>query len=513
MFNASVYQQNIFNWVVEGTGSCLVEATAGSGKTTTLVESIKLMAGSILFVAFSKKIQLEIESRLAKLGKSGAFTSTFHAAGFASIRRYRRNIKVDADKVSKIVDNMIHEDENIKFVASFIKRIVALAKDSAFGVEGQADIDDVDAWLELANHHDLSVEEGEIDIEMAIDMAMFALKESNNDNESIDYADMIYHVLLFDLDAIQYDWLLIDEAQDTNVSRRLLAGKMLKDGGRLMAVGDDWQSIMGFTGADNEAMNNIADMFNCVRFPLSICYRCAKSIVIEAQKVNPTIEAFEGNEEGTLSSLSYDEFITKIPDYNLTGYDGIICRNNAPLVPLAFSLIRKGISCRIEGKDIGNQLAQYTYKWKDRGVVEFNERFNNFMDKEIEKALAKKNNAHVANLEDKKDTMNALVARCLELNQTDVISLRNLILSMFSDSDGKLRRDIVTLCSVHKSKGLEFERVFSLGKSQFMPSPYATLPWMVLQESHLAFVLLTRAKSEFVDIYDVPSATKRKENA
>lgn len=506
----SKYQQDVFDWVENGNGNALVCATAGSGKTSSLMESIKLMKGSVLFVAFSKKIQMEIAHRLGKLFMPNAQASTFHAVGFAAIRKSRRNVKV-TDKMDLIMDEIIHHDEDAKYVAGFVKRIVALAKDSAFGVPGCPDIEDREAWMNIAMHHDLTVEDGmEYGIDEAIDIAIYALKESNKDRATIDYADMIYQVLLFDIPCQQYDWLLVDEAQDTNVSRRLLAAKLLKKDGRAIFVGDEWQSIFGFCGADNDAMQLIAVDFNCQKFPLSICYRCDKNIVLEAQKINPTIEAFEDNRDGLVSSMTYDEFVKKIPELNITGEDGIICRNNAPLVPLAFSLIRKGVSCRIEGKDIGNQLAQFTYKWKDNGIVNFLERFNNHMDKEIEKAMAKKNNAYVGNLQDKKDTMGALVQRCLDLQQTSVMALRELIISMFSDSDGKVRKDLVTLSSVHKSKGLEFSTVYSIGRGQFMPSPYATQDHMLIQERNLNFVLVTRAKHEFIDITDVPSVSQKR---
>ena len=54
-FFPSQYQEAIFNWVSTGSGDALVEAVAGSGKTTTLIESSKLIKNKrILFCAFNK---------------------------------------------------------------------------------------------------------------------------------------------------------------------------------------------------------------------------------------------------------------------------------------------------------------------------------------------------------------------------------------------------------------------------------------------------------------------------
>jgi ATP-dependent exoDNAse (exonuclease V) beta subunit len=95
-----------------------------------------------------------------------------------------------------------------------------------------------------------------------------------------------------------------------------------------------------------------------------------------------------------------------------------------------------------------------------------------------------------------------------------VDSLRDLILAMFSDTEtGKVRKDVVTLCSIHKSKGLEFEQVYLLGKSQFMPSKYAKQEWMLVQESNLEYVAVTRAKDKLVYVNDVPTGNKKPQAA
>lgn len=514
MIKPSSYQVRILEWVINGTGSAVVKAVAGSGKTSTLILCLKEMKGKVLLLAFNKKISLELDFKVKKLNLPNVKVGTVHATGFGQLRKVRGlKLNVNGDKVRNIIDELIHDDEEdqLKFVAPFINRLVALAKDSAFGVEGQASIDDLEAWEALATHHDIQLEESDYTREQVLQLCVDVLKTSNKDRNNIDFADMIYHVLLFKVPCDKYDWILVDEAQDTNVSRRLLVTALLADGGRVMAVGDDAQAIFGFTGADADALNLIKTQFNAIELPLSICYRCATSIVKEAQKYVPTIESFEANPEGTVSSILYKDFVDSIADLNLMYEDGIVCRNNAPLVPLAFHLIRKGITCKIEGKDIGARLAKYAFKWKDNGLEAFQEKFESYMDEQIQKAEEKKNNAKAANLEDDKDTILAILARCFELGKTTLLELKHMIVDMFSDSEtGKVRKDILTLSSIHKSKGLEFENVYVLGFGQFLPSPYATMEWMIQQESNLAYVAITRAKSKLVYVEDVPKASARR---
>lgn len=507
----SKYQYRILEWVLTGKGSTVVQAVAGSGKTTTLILALSKMAGKVIFMAFSKKIANEIARRVAKLKLDNINACSMHAAGRQQIvkARGKYGFKVDGNKCGNILDEIIHSDptEQIKLVRSSILRMVTLAKDSAFGVEGCPAIDDMEAWQDIADHHDIPLDDCDLDREMIFTIAITVLKASNAIKNVIDFSDMIYHVLLFDLPCIQYDWVLIDEAQDTNATRRLLAAKLLKPGGRLMAVGDDAQAIMGFTGADVDSMDLIAQDFNAESLPLSICYRCGTKIVEFAKKYVPHIEAAPNAIEGEVIETTYDAFMATIGDLNLTYKDGIICRNNAPLVPIAFSLIRKGIPCRIEGKDIVERLTKYTRKWKDRGIEDFFGKFNEWIDKQIESFMEKKNSNKVGTLEDDKNTMNAIIEHCMSKKMETVYALRTFIEDLFIDSDGELRTDILTLSSVHKSKGLEWDNVYVLGFNQFMPSPYATKEWMLTQEDNLKYVAITRAKSKLVMVEEVPKVS------
>ncbi len=66
------------------------------------------------------------------------------------------------------------------------------------------------------------------------------------------------------------DWVIVDEAQDLNSIRRVILGNLLKDNGRLIAVGDPFQAVYGFTGADSNSMNKLRITYNMEVFPLSI---------------------------------------------------------------------------------------------------------------------------------------------------------------------------------------------------------------------------------------------------
>src|SRR5206468_3822369 len=143
----------------------------------------------------------------------------------------------------------------------------------------------------------------------------------------------------------------IDEAQDTNPARRALAKLALKPGGRLIAVGDPMQAIYGFTGASHDAMDLIAAEFDTVELPLSVSYRCARTIIGMAQTIVPYLEAAPNAPDGAVSRLPLKTALNA-----LKPSDAVLCRQTAPLVSLAFKLIAAGRGCIILGREIAKGL-------------------------------------------------------------------------------------------------------------------------------------------------------------
>lgn len=502
----SKQQEDIETWVVDGEGNLLIKARAGSGKTFTACHVVQRMKGSVLLMAFNKKAAMQLQERLNRMGCPHAVASTVHAAGFKMLYKIGKKFNVSSSKVFFITEKYCQSEE-LLYARNFISKLVGFAKQNAFGVKGQTSIDDTQAWFELITHHDITLDT-EVDFYDLIEIAKQVLRDSNADTRTIDFDDMCYLPLVYDIYDQRYDWVIMDEAQDTNVCRKLLVPRLRKASGRCIFIGDEGQAIYGFTGAENDSMNLLKEMFDCQELPLSTCYRCGKNIIEAAQKFFPDIQAYEGNGEGSISSITYDKFVEELAGKTFSREDGIICRNNAPNVALAFALIRQGIGCRIEGRDLGNDLKKLVRKWKRvTNLTDFMVKLNELFVKEFEKA----SQAKLQLLEDKLDTMIILIERCQSLGQEDLGSLEKLIDGMFSDSSENNLPDIVTLSSIHKAKGLEWKRVYWLGDAQFSPSKYATQEWMQVQESNLQYVACTRAMEELIHITDCP--TRRNKDA
>jgi DNA helicase-2/ATP-dependent DNA helicase PcrA len=505
MKNWSAYQQAVFNFVSNGNGSAVVEAVAGSGKTTTIVEAISKMNGKIALMAYNTKMAQELQKRVAGLPNVKAATchsfgnSAFWQAGIKPVL-----LNDGKGKIGRILDQILTQNE--QSLHFFIKRLVSFAK--CEGVGFVQPMMDKQVWQGIIDHHDMTLE-GEtganFTFDHAIGLAQKALTISNQDSKTIDFDDMVYLPLMLQMRLVQYDWVLVDEAQDINATRLALAKAMLKPSGRLIAVGDPDQAIFGFTGADADALVKIKREFNASTFPLSVCYRCGTDIIRHAQKWNPNILPFEGNPAGEVKSVKWEEFTKDFATWGFSGDDAILCRKNAPLAKLAFTLIRKGIPCRIEGKNIGDGLKALANRWKVQTLNKLQDRLSSYLEREIAKWTAKDEPLKVEAVEDKVATLRVLIDRCMEQGGSTITALVALIDSMFSDSVAGQRPNILTLSSVHKSKGLEWNRVFILDRQQFMPSKMAKQDWQMKQENNLIYVAVTRAISTLVEITEYPA--------
>jgi DNA helicase-2/ATP-dependent DNA helicase PcrA len=492
----SQQQQTVYDFVLTGRGSARVIAVAGAGKTTTLINAVQLMQGSVAFMAYNKKIAVEIQERLKATGASQQVKAgTFHSFGFQAWRKAAPKVRVDDKKMFSIVDALRVPDE----LKIFVVKLVSLAKQRAVGILER--IEDDSVWHNIINHFDVedSIETESDDrdgqLQAGIDYARAALQLSIKQNKDlIDFDDMIFAPVYHDTKMWQNDWILVDEAQDTNPARRALAKKMLRPGGRALFVGDPAQAIYGFTGADNDALDIIAAEFGCTDLPLTITFRCPKSVVTRAQEWVSHIEAAATAPDGSCRTVTQDEFSKIVPDYS----DVILCRNTKPLVELAYGYIRRGIGCHVEGRDIGKGLLALAGKWKTNSLQALQDKLDCFLKRETERFLAKGQEDKAASLTDKVETL-FVIMESLSGDAT-VNDLRDAINKLFSDTPDGAASQNLTLSTIHKAKGREWNRVFWYGRNRYQPSPFARQDWQLIQEANLMYVAATRAMMELVEV-------------
>jgi superfamily I DNA/RNA helicase len=513
-FTPSPEQAAFLNWIETGKGSCVLEAVAGAGKTTTLVEGVKRMQGEVFLGAYNAKMGAELKARLVAMGleskgANGKTAATFHSAGWSTLRYALRdhNPQLDNDKVRDIVRAMFAEmREPVEGEIPAICQLVSLAKQTGFYVRGLVEQVKPIYWLELVSRYDVADRlPDDYDTNELVTLADRVLKLSNAQRALVDFDDMCYLPLFLNLRFWPKDWVLIDEAQDTNAVRREMARKMLRPvTGRLVAVGDPHQAIFGFTGADNRSLGLIKDLFKAITLTLSVSWRCPQAVVAVAREYVSHIHAASTAAEGTVRTATYRQMLDTI----LPG-QAVLCRTNAPLVELCFRLIREGKAAKIEGREIGQGLVTLVGRWKVKGLDAFEGKLTKWDGRERAKlATAKDAEAKLARHEDKYATILCLLERARERGLQTVVEMQAMVGEMFADVGGatetpegvKTLPTMVVLSSVHKSKGLEWPVVHILGRGDIMPSKRATQDWQKEQEINLCYVAVTRAQEVLVDV-------------
>lgn len=466
-FQPSKYQQAIFDFVEHSPHSAIISAVAGSGKTTTIVEAVKRLPGQdYIFLAFNKAIAEELKSR-------GVRASTFHALCFAELNsRLSKRPKVDGGKLRDLFRAITSDEERDEYFE--VPRLTSLAKNAAFNCgEGNDD------WQVLIDDHMLSFP----DDDHAIKLADRLLCLSNTRLDVIDFDDMLYLPWLKNFSLRTYSTVFIDEAQDTNKLQLLLLQRLVDPfSGRLIAVGDQAQAIYGFRGAGTGSMEAMKSMFKCTELPLSVSYRCSWSVVQEAQQYVPHIEPFDDAIQGR---------VVRPIEWSLDDLTGgaVICRLNRPLIRLAFQLIAAGKSIRYLGKDISAQL-KHILKRAGEGKANLDTiiaRVEAEGDKELEKAEAK-GRGRVAYIEDKYGSLLSILEQLP--SHAGLREANEAIDRIFRETPGAS----ITLCTVHKAKGLEWPAVFILDADKYMPHPRSTEGWQLQQEYNMLYVAITRSQ-------------------
>jgi superfamily I DNA/RNA helicase len=477
----SPYQTCIFQFVETGTGDGIVEAVAGSGKSTTIIEAMKLVRGSAIFLAFNKSIADELK-------KKGVNARTFHSLCFGVVLNSMK-AQLDTDKMKKLLKEHIvldpEEEDGIsayeeRLYFSFVLRLVGLAKQVGMGFLTK---DTFDNWMDICIHQDIEPESEAATIDRGIQIARMLLRWSNEDRGRVDFDDMLYVAVRDRLSLPKFDFIFVDEAQDTNMIQREILRMIRRPNARMIAVGDPAQAIYGFRGADSDSLHLIAKEFNAVTLPLSISYRCAATVVSYARQWVDHIEAREGAPEGQVNNLatnwSPDDFLPN---------DLVVCRKTAPLISLAFKCIRFNVPAQVMGRDIGQGLKTLIKKMNARDIDQLAQKLTVYMDREVKKAQAEDNDKKVESIQDKVGSLLFLID-ALKEDRRNLQGLDAGIDYLFKD-----KQNAVKLATIHKAKGLEAETVWWLDRDQ-QPAQWARLPHQKQEEINLCYVAATRAIS------------------
>jgi hypothetical protein len=447
----------------------VIKARAGTGKTATSKEGFRYVPESfrkILYAVFNKRNQKEAEEKIVD---PRVEVLTLHSVGYRFVRNVWRNAKPDDDvEFDRAAEVCGYGDAAKPFIAAVVK-LVGFAKNTCIAPT-EADL------LSIIDAQDIVWDSNRELCGAAL--RVLELSRVPDKAGRISFNDMVWLPVAMGWVKPSYDLVLIDEAQDMNLPQLTMA--RLASRGPVIVVGDDRQAIYGFRGAVQDGLEMMRKTLAAHELTLTTTYRCAKSIVRLAQEVVPDYKWHDASPEGSVQNVNQFAMMGTVA----VG-DAILSRLNAPLMPLALSLLRKNIPARIEGRDIGKQLVGMVRSMKAKSVPNFLEKVQAWSEKQIARLNASKSK----NIEKKVEQVSDIAATLCAIAEgaSSVNDIEARITNLFSDTDSNSKPAVV-LSSVHKAKGLEWNRVFCLtetfrrGKGR--------------EEDNIYYVAITRAQRE-----------------
>ena len=279
-------------------GQYLVIAGAGSGKTRTIVYRTAWLIENgvapekILMITFTRKASEEMEERLKNIlgtNKLETTVTTFHSFCAKLIYKYKNLFEIQNL-------NILEDGEREKIIARIIAK---LQLDKKFKGKFYS-AEELSNKLEKLEIRKLKLDEifekEYIDDILVIKSEYKKYKKKNNLYEFEDLIDMVVKKFRENrefLTLIQksIEYLVVDEYQDSNLSQRELLKLLIGTDKNLMVVGDDYQSIYGFRGADFTNILKFGDDFpNAQLIKLEKNYRSSEEIIEYINRISQNFE-------------------------------------------------------------------------------------------------------------------------------------------------------------------------------------------------------------------------------
>lgn len=278
-------------------GPILIQAGAGSGKTKTLTHRIAYLIATgharpaeILAVTFTNKAAGEMRERLANILDTENTRSfmpwmgTFHSIAVKILRYYGEAIGIDHNFV------IFDESDKQTLVKSIMRSMGASEKE----FKPRTIISYISNAKNALQAPDEFAAHAETPIQRMTAEVYDRYEKRLKDNVALDFDDLLLDTvkLLKESDTVRqklqqrFKFILIDEYQDTNKAQYQIVKLLLNDKHNICAVGDDWQSIYSWRGADFTNILNFEKDFPGTKvIKLEQNYRSTSAILNAAHNV------------------------------------------------------------------------------------------------------------------------------------------------------------------------------------------------------------------------------------
>lgn len=525
-FELSKYQKQILNEFQNSNDNLFISALAGASKTFMLTEISKLIKNYSVFIAFNKVIQLELSEKI----KNPKFrTYTFNGLGYqillknaeeqgisnVIIDKYKSNNicrkiasqnilgykQLDSDLKQNLVNDLTTLYELCRaYMIEFnnIKRINMIVDNNNLFMGEEMEVpDNLDRLLTLIDEMNMYQFEHEGIISFS-DQLYITVKKLQTKEWKVPGYLKFYHIL-------------VDECQDTSILQQQLIYYIRRENARVVIVGDKFQSIYYFNGADQYSIDHLKKTYNMKELKLPICYRCPSSHLNYVNKKFPYIgiEPAPNAKVGKVKRILLGE----IKDYVKEG-DFILSRKNKDLCEVVLDILDMGIPIYFKDVQFVEKIIKKIegLKRKTRNVYELKDYIIEDRDKcknKLKNAVETFLNEETENDKSSHDDIEkyTFCNEVVDLFDCIIVLLRNYLskndngsctIGKFIDYVKKMlnttsRKNAVVCSSIHQAKGSETNNVFVLNEAEPMIYNYMS-PEQKQQEINLSYVSLTRAK-------------------
>src|SRR5215510_13342108 len=259
----------------------LVNALAGSGKTSTIEMIVEEMPNEQpLYVAFNKAIVEEAVEKLPSYVEIRTLNSVGHRAWAAACGSTKVFIDTRNPKTPGIVRELIselkHKSDREEAWNSYYDIVQAIGMSKHLGYIPDRTIK---CDRRLCERADVAARLDSKLTDFSWDIIDNALRTSIKVAYGglIDFDDQVYMSALFGGTFQRYSNVLVDEDQDLSPVNFEMLKRLVE--GRIIGVGDRWQSIYAFRGAETNGVDKLKQIFNMREMPLSISFRCPENVV------------------------------------------------------------------------------------------------------------------------------------------------------------------------------------------------------------------------------------------
>lgn len=466
----------------------LVEARAGSGKSSSCAEGMHRqverdpgLRGLVRYSVFSSQNAKEFRSQCP----DGVEVGTVHSFGYGALQKSLSS-KFEKNKTYLILDESRDGKAMPRYYRKSVAMLVGAAKNQGL-LPGQEDIHDT--LIRLLLHYDINcygrpgwlAEWGEK-----------VLRRAAEWTELVDFDDMIWLPAVHNLDFPHIECLYLDEVQDWNPAQHALI-PLLCPRGRVVAVGDRYQAIYAWRGADADSIPNLESRLGqdatrvLARMPLTMTWRCPKSHVALAQHFVGDIESRPDARDGTIGHLGLEEALEESEPGDM-----VLSPTNAPLISGALQLIAQRRRSVVRGRAVGDQLVSILRTIRDARTV--NDLYRGVKSWESRELIKLSDMDGVEDIiESVQDRVSGLLAVLTTCDSPEQVE--PAIAQLFSeDADPKRLPSAVIFSTIHRAKGLEADCIRLLRA----PTRTPRMDWEIQQAKNLQYVALTRSKDRLV---------------